>query len=213
MKEAAKKAVKYNLWCLVTTPPPTPPYTPPTTGTSPRLFSVIPSARQLITGLQYVCFYIDTRLSFAFSVKRQQLFWCLPPNNNKSNHVVVVNQDWGRCSNKEQTLKSHGTTWAYKRAEISFTETSRQTFLILGTTLRVCYILHLITGFAYKIRSHVATGSTYITGENMQKKKKEKRKKHVHVWKRCYCFRTLQPSMTPSTSLLSSDIFHLEQLE
>lgn len=193
--------------------PPTPPYTPPTTGTSPRLFSVIPSARQLITGLQYVCFYIDTRLSFAFSVKRQQLFWCLPPNNNKSNHVVVVNQDWGRCSNKEQTLKSHGTTWAYKRAEISFTETSRQTFLILGTTLRVCYILHLITGFAYKIRSHVATGSTYITGENMQKKKKEKRKKHVHVWKRCYCFRTLQPSMTPSTSLLSSDIFHLEQLE
>lgn len=212
MKEAAKKAVKYNLWCLVTTPP-TPPYTPPTTGTSPRLFSVIPSARQLITGLQYVCFYIDMRLSFAFSVKRQQLFWCLPPNNNKSNHVVVVNQDWGRCSNKEQTLKSHGTTWAYKRAEISFTETSRQTFLILGTTLRVCYILHLITGFAYKIRSHVATGSTYITGENMQKKKKEKRKKHVHIWKRCYCFRTLQPSMTPSTSLLSSDIFHLEQLE
>lgn len=212
MKEAAKKAVKYNLWCLVTTPP-TPPYTPPTTGTSPRLFSVIPSARQLITGLQYVCFYIDMRLSFAFSVKRQQLFWCLPPNNNKSNHVVVVNQDWGRCSNKEQTLKSHGTTWAYKRAEISFTETSRQTFLILGTTLRVCYILHLITGFAYKISSHVATGSTYITGENMQKKKKEKRKKHVHIWKRCYCFRTLQPSMTPSTSLLSSDIFHLEQLE
>lgn len=153
--------------------------TPPTTGTSSRLFSVIPSARQLITGLQYVCFYIDMRLSFAFSVKRQQLFWCLPPNNNnnnKSNHVVVVNQDWGRCSNKEQTLKSHGTTWAYKRAEISFTETSRQTFLILGTTLRVCYILHLITGFAYKIRSHVATGSTYITGENMQKKKEGKKK-------------------------------------